>query len=199
MKICSRKKCSQLNPQSFTEFNKNKNSKDGLYPQCKACRKKQYVENIEHILKQKKEYNKRNREKSKKYCFENKVRRSKNNKKWYNENREKNTIKVRERRHKDITFRLLGNMRNRLRASFFGKGKSKKTLDLLGSDIQTAKNYLESLFQPGMTWDNYGEWEIDHKIPLSKAKDTEELEKLCHYFNLQPLWLTDNRQKGNRI
>jgi hypothetical protein len=50
-----------------------------------------------------------------------------------------------------------------------------------------------------MTWDNYGKWHMDHIYPLSLAKTTEEIEKLCHYTNLQPLWAVDNIRKGNKI
>jgi hypothetical protein len=53
-----------------------------------------------------------------------------------------------------------------------------------------------------MTWENYGKygWHVDHKIPLFAGKgDKEEIIKLCHYTNLQPLWHDDNYKKGKRI
>jgi 5-methylcytosine-specific restriction endonuclease McrA len=50
-----------------------------------------------------------------------------------------------------------------------------------------------------MTWDNYGEWEIDHIVPISSGKTEEDVIKLCHYKNLQPLWKEDNRKKGNKL
>jgi hypothetical protein len=52
-----------------------------------------------------------------------------------------------------------------------------------------------------MSWDNYGfyGWHIDHVIPLSSAKTEEEVYKLCHYTNLQPLWAEDNLKKGSKI
>jgi hypothetical protein len=199
MKNCSNKNCGQENPQAISEFSKNKNQKSGLAPRCKSCDKISYINNRESILAQKREYNVRISERSKIYCQKNRERRSKNNKEWYTKNRESNSRKNKERRHSDPIFRFLDNMRKRLASAFFSKGKSKKTLELLGCNVEIAKHHIESLFQPGMTWHNYGEWEIDHKIPLCIAIDIQQLEKLCHYTNLQPLWKIDNRRKGGRI
>jgi len=54
-----------------------------------------------------------------------------------------------------------------------------------------------------MNWDNQGKgngyWSLDHIYPLSKAKTVEELYKLCHYTNLQPLWDSENIKKRNKI
>ena len=50
-----------------------------------------------------------------------------------------------------------------------------------------------------MSWENYGEWHVDHKIPLASAKTKEEVEKLFHHSNLQPLWAKDNLEKGAKI
>jgi 5-methylcytosine-specific restriction endonuclease McrA len=58
---------------------------------------------------------------------------------------------------------------------------------------------LEKLFKEGMTWENHGEWHIDHIIPISKAKTAEEIYKLNHYTNLQPLWKRENLCKGSKI
>jgi hypothetical protein len=52
-----------------------------------------------------------------------------------------------------------------------------------------------------MSWGNYGYygWHVDHKIPLDSGKTEEEILKLCHYLNLQPLWRNDNQSKSNVI
>ena len=52
-----------------------------------------------------------------------------------------------------------------------------------------------------MTFDNHGlhGWHLDHIIPLSTAKTEEDIIKLCHYTNLQPLWAEENLSKGNKI
>jgi len=50
-----------------------------------------------------------------------------------------------------------------------------------------------------MSWENYGEWELDHKVPISLATTVEEIYSLNHYTNFQPLWASDNKSKGNRF
>ena len=98
----------------------------------------------------------------------------------------------------DIQYRLACRLRRRLSQALKGIYKSGSAVHDLGCSIEKFKVYLESLFQSGMSWDNYGEWHIDHIIPLSKfdLTDREQLLKACHYTNLQPLWAEDNLRKG---
>ena len=51
-----------------------------------------------------------------------------------------------------------------------------------------------------MSWDNYGEWHIDHIRPMASfnLQEQEEQLKCCHYTNLQPLWAEENLRKGNK-
>ena len=76
----------------------------------------------------------------------------------------------------------------------------------MGCSVEELKKYLESKFYPHsetgeiMSWENYGEWHIDHRKPLKmfNLSKREELLKACHYTNLQPLWAKDNLIKGCR-
>ena len=70
---------------------------------------------------------------------------------------------------------------------------------MIGCSWEELVAHLESLFLEGMTWDNRSEWHIDHRIPLASAETEEEIHKLCHYTNLQPLWATDNMSKGPKL
>jgi predicted nucleic acid-binding Zn ribbon protein len=82
-----------------------------------------------------------------------------------------------------------------------GKKISQTTIHILGCDWETLKKHLENQFSEGMSWDNQGRdgWHIDHIIPLSSAKTSDELYKLNHYTNLQPLWAKDNLKKSDKI
>lgn len=92
-------------------------------------------------------------------------------------------------------------MRQNVRKSFKRKGytKNAKTFDILGAEWEVVKSHFESLFKEGMTWDNYGLWEIDHIIPLATEQSNEGITKLCHYSNLQPLWKEENNSKSDKL
>jgi hypothetical protein len=77
--------------------------------------------------------------------------------------------------------------------------KSKHSIEYLGCSIQHFKEHIEKQFVEGMNWDNYGEWHIDHIIPLKYENPTmEETIERLHWENTQPLWATDNIAKSNR-
>jgi len=107
------------------------------------------------------------------------------------------------RRHKrqtDPLCKLRDSLRFRIWSALKTKySKNKRTVELLGADIYTVKTFLESKFDKGMNWQNHGKWHIDHIIPLSSAKTQDELERLCHYTNLQPLWASENLLKSNKL
>jgi len=77
--------------------------------------------------------------------------------------------------------------------------KSKKTLEILGCQFEIFKKHIENQFNENMNWENYGSyWEIDHIIPVSSSTTEEELYKLNHYTNFQPLYWLDNLHKSDK-
>jgi hypothetical protein len=124
---------------------------------------------------------------------------------------ENNKDKVRQRRNSyeqrktkdDIQFKIGKNLRRRLRDVLKIKTKSGSAVKDLGCTVDEFKSYLESKFQPGMTWNNYGYygWHIDHIKPLSSfdLSDRKQFLEACHYTNLQPLWASENLIKSNKL
>jgi len=109
---------------------------------------------------------------------------------------------ARKRRlQRDINARIKYNLRARLFKALHRKQKSDTTVNLLGCDINFLKVYLKNLFSEGMSWENYGKWEIDHIIPCSffNLTKSEEQRKCFHYTNLQPLWENENIKKGTNV
>ena len=155
----------------------------------------------------------RSRSKNKKFC----CLEHKNKHRWltqkealtrYNKQYEiNNAQKVKDRKNRyrrekyrsDPNFALSIKLRVRINRAL--TLKRCKFLDLIGCSVEELKQHIESKFQPGMTWDNYGEWEIDHVRPMSSFDlSTEEGQRAaCHYTNLQPMWASENRAKGSRL
>lgn len=102
----------------------------------------------------------------------------------------------------DTLYRVSLNLRSRLRQFFKQKGfqKKSKTFEIIGCSPEFLKEHIEKQFTEGMSWDLMGKYiHIDHIVPLSSYKTEEDIYKLCHYTNLQPLWAEDNLKKSNKI
>ena len=142
----------------------------------KQKRKLDYLKNKEIILKKQKEYRIKNREKINK--------------------------KVNLRKKTDPLFKLKYSCRNRTLTFLKKKNLNKryKFSEYIGCTVFELKLHLEQKFVDGMCWENHGKvWEIDHIIPLASAKTEEEVYRLLHYTNLQPLFCLDNRRKSGKI
>lgn len=181
MKKCSKCKCYK----KFTEFNKDNSRKDNLQNKCKDCKKLYYKYNIDNYENNKEVIKNR----SILYYYNNRDKKIEYQNKYSNQR-----IKT------DELFKLLITLRKRIRQIY----KNKKFIRLsskilIGEELEFVKIYLENQFTDSMNWNNHGKWHIDHIIPLSSANTEEELIKLCHYSNLQPLWAKDNLSKGNKI
>jgi hypothetical protein len=195
---------------NINEFYKNKTSKDGYNNDCRECfiiKRKKYIKEYEkrdNVKKYRKtlniKYKKRNYYKD--IELSRKINRERRKKE-----REKNRIAINQKRRKyykhkmetDPLYKLKKNIRSRIYFYTKYEGKSKTTFEIVGITAHELKNYLEQKFTEGMSWQNQGQWHIDHIIPLSSSKTKEELYKLCHYTNLQPLWANDNMRKNNKI
>lgn len=188
-----KKKCSKCGEiKNVSEFYKNKTKKDGLQSKCKLC------SNIE--LR-----NWRSKNPNHVRSYE---------KKWKENNPEKNRQKKMKWAKKKYRicplFRLKDLYRKSCSKAFklIGQKKNNSSIKLLGlNDWQELEEHFSKQFydhpETGekMTLDNHGlhGWHIDHIIPLSTAKTEEDIIKLCHYTNLQPLWAKDNLSKGDKM
>ena len=107
---------------------------------------------------------------------------------------------VENRRKNDPGFKLLANLRGRIRAALKGVGKSKRTMQLIGCSIAELKLHLENQFKLGMNWFTYGKWHVDHIVPCCRFDLTqpEEQKRCFHFSNLQPLWAEENFKKNGR-
>ncbi len=106
-----------------------------------------------------------------------------------------------ERMKTDPVYRFKVKIRKRIRSILKDRGytKKSKTHEILGISYEEFNLHMERQFVKGMTWDNYGEWHIDHIIPLATAICEDDVIRLNHYTNLQPLWAEDNIRKGSKI
>jgi len=184
-KVCPKCKVEK----EVNQFNKSKSNKDGLYHYCIECRKeyrkenskstneynkKYYVDNLDNLLKYKKEYRENNKELLKINRYNYKMSRLNN----------------------DPLFKFITKMRsiiyNCLKTNT--NKTNTKNYQILGCTPNEFKLHLESQFESWMNWDNRGlyngklnhGWDIDHIIPLSSAKTEEDVIRLNHYTNLRP-------------
>ena len=205
---------------SLDSFGKNKKQADGLHYYCKDCiklktdkrkdknkeyHKKYYEENKDKVKVYMKEYRKANREKINEYqrnlpietkrkfnCSEKKKLREK-------ERRQDEVYKQRrseyfkEKYQKEIQFKLKKQFESKLNQLLHKNDISNESIELIGCTIPEYKAYLEAMFAPTMTWENYGiEWQIDRITPFCEWNlGHPEEQKLCyHYTNSQPLFTT---------
>jgi len=214
MKKC--KKCELY--KELKEFRERLISVDGYRHTCKKCEinygKEYRYKNIDSVKKSNKEWRILNTEKVK----NNLIKFIGNNPDYVKKYYQKNNINIRnkKRRNTDTIYKIKENVRNLIKNSirFSNYKKISKTYEILGCNGSEFKKYIETLFSASnnldinnniwMTWDNYGNpkdgkleinktWDIDHIVPLITAKNQEDIIKLNHYTNLQPLCSYTNR------
>ena len=210
--ICM-KRCTKCeDDRELINFPKNNRYKSGYNSICKICmndinkiyrddnienikknRKEHYQRNIEKMRKEKKEYYAKN--KSKKSLYDVEYRKN-------NSDKIKQYKKEWETLNKDNPlFRIKRNLRRRVHHALEDNKKSDATFELIGCTPDFFKDYITNLMLEGMSWDNYGEWHIDHIIPcFTFDLSNPEQQKLCfHYTNQRPLWKKDNLSRPRNI
>ncbi|MCK4816708.1 hypothetical protein KA005_13135 [bacterium] len=157
----------------------------------KKLKRQYYDNNVDKIKATNKKWHKKNYEKALALVRQ-----------WWKENPDKN--RQYKKRHRTT---LKGNLNARMsRAIHHALGKNKngyKWEDLVGYTCEDLKKHLENLFRDGMSWENMGEWHIDHKIPKAVFNYTKpehiDFKKCWALDNLQPLWAKENRSKNIKL
>lgn len=120
---------------------------------------------------------------------------------WYLRNREHVLKKVKKHRQQkvvtDIQYKLRIALRRRMYMAIKSNQKSGSAVSDLGCAIPEFVAHIAANFEIGMTWQNWGEWHIDHKKPLASLDltDREQFLIAANFKNMQPLWASENRKK----
>ena len=193
----TKKKCKDcLEEKEICNFSKCEKAKDKLQYRCKECdslkRKARWEENKKAESDCNKKWYVENRDKALEYSGS-----------YFQNNKERLMQQRKNKRHNCLKTKMIHNFRGTISSSFKralngGNVKNCKSLEILGCSMEFFIRYIEELFTDNMSWDNYGEWHLDHKIPISWATTEDEVYKLNKYENFQPLWAKDNLSKGNK-
>lgn len=176
-------KCGSLLP--LDDFYDNKGGRDGKHSQCKPCHRERA-----------KAYNQRNADARREY-----------DSRWRSENAEYVTARharyMARRYTTDSRFRLDQCFRKAVYNALVGGKAGRSWESVVGYTLNDLETHLESQFTDGMTWDNYGEWHIDHIVPKSwfsyESDDSPAFRECWSLGNLKPMWGVDNVLKGNRF
>jgi hypothetical protein len=173
---------------SSNNFYRNKREIGGFDYRCKKCKLTYYNLNKDKYKENSTNWQQNNKSKVK--TISEKYRKSE---KGISKRKEYRKEEYNKKYGIDIEWTLIRNLRIRLYNSLKKNIKTGTTLELLGCSIKEYTLYLEKQFDKNMSWENYGTyWEIDHICPLSKRGS-------FHYTNTQPLSISENRSKGNKI
>jgi len=166
--------------------------------------KKRYASNKQEYLRQQREYRVKNadaiRETKRLYRQKNAAKIKLAKQKYGVENRDKIAKALANRRANNPIARMANSMRRSIRRYLdAGQKGEMSSFEIIGCSKDDLRKHLESKFRDGMTWQNYGKhWHIDHIVPLISAKSADEVKRLCHWTNLQPLTAFENISKGSK-
>ena len=170
------------------EYYSDVSKKDGLGTMCKECTNRKNhkwkMENLEKYTECGYKYRMKTKDKKRKY----------------------DSVYLQKRINGDEYYKHVRRICSCIRGIVIKKSKGSKYEKYLGCSIEFFRKHIESLFQEGMSWRNYGDhrndgWSIDHIIPVSKfnLNNEEELYKCFNYKNTQPLWWWQNQIKFSKV
>lgn len=168
---------------------------------CKECerkRRKEIYNPVNAHNSYKRNLTEENKEKRRKYSLDKRNENVEYARQKVRDWRKANPNYKRNRLANDLNYRISENLRGRLYKAVKEQFKAKSISNLIGCNINFYKDYLESKFLEEMSWDNYGQWHIDHIIPIKSfnMQDIKEQKQCFHYTNTQPLWAIDNFKKS---
>ena len=193
--LCDMKKCKTCSIEKpLDQFMSEKKNRDGKMGTCKICvgeRRRVSARDYKREI----------------YYPKNRIKILENQKQYQKDNIKERLVYsnsyVKKRKKEDPLYRFRLALSRNIRDSFKRIDnrfcKTNTSENILGCTIENFRLHIQSLFTDRMSFDNYGDWELDHIIPISSAKTLEDIEKLCHYTNYQPLWAEDNLKKSNKI
>lgn len=191
VRLAAQKEYYAANKESRREYNKEYavKNKDSIrvqrkkYRECNTESRKQamrdwYLKNAEYAKSKAKEYRELHKEK----MLE-----------WSKQYRK-------TRMSTDPVYKAAIRIRSLVNVKLYSKGYTKKsrTYEILGCSFTEFTAHIESQFQENMSWDNHGEWHLDHIIPIASAATEQDVIRLNHYSNFQPLWALENLKKGSK-
>ena len=191
------------NAKVYYEQNKEKiKNRVNKYREDNKEKIKEYITiNKEKIKNHMKEYREQNKEKiqamNRKYCEEHKEQK----KEYQRDNKEKVKEYNKKKYKEDRNHKLLCLLRSRMRHALHGKSKSAHSLELLGCTVEEWKKHIESTFQKGMTWLNYGTyWHIDHikQCVRFDLSDPVQQKECFNYKNTRALTAVDNLKRDRK-
>lgn len=210
------KECGKV--KEIAEFYKSETCIGGYKVICKVCcrvknnkyKREQYKNNKQKFIDSVKKYYLENREKKREYNREygirNRQKISVQKKEYSKNNRERINNYTREyykkRMRIDAGYKVKNNIRRAILRCLRKEKNHSKWMDILGYNTKQLMDHLQGDFKDGMSWDNYGEWHIDHIKPLVsfriKGKRDPKLKEAWALGNLQPLWAEENLIKGSK-
>lgn len=120
---------------------------------------------------------------------------------WAKRNKKKIRESERKRRQNNPRLTIVDSVRRLIQRAFQKRHikKDARTAEIVGCTWDELASHIESKFAEGMNWDNRSLWHVDHIVPLKSASTKEDIIRLNHWSNLQPLWIFDNLSKGAKM